>query len=134
MKKKLLLPLLAATMSATAQAQDFPYLVLVENDESKTVLSVESLSISVSDGTLKISNNDGTKSFTLSDLNKMFFSTDGTSAISLTEAATDDEVEVTTVAGLPVGRYASIEKAQASLKPGLYVMKSKNVKLKIAVK
>ncbi len=133
MKRKLF-TLMITFGALHAQAYDYPYLVFVNSDGKTTVLSVETLTITISNGKLVAQNNDGTQSFSLSNLNKMYFTKDADlTGISTTES-TDEAVEVYTTGGLSIGKFENENTAKASLKPGLYILKSNTRTYKIAVK
>ncbi len=61
----------------SAQAYDYPYLVIENADGTATSLNVESLSLTVSGSQLVAKNASGSQTFTLTDLSKMFFSDNG---------------------------------------------------------
>ena len=101
----------------------------------QTVIAVESLSITISDGQLVATNADGTQSFALTDLSKMYF-TQQADLTGISNAGTqeDEVVEVFTTGGIKLGKYLNINEAKSSLKPGLYILKSKQKSFKIVVK
>lgn len=118
-----------------ANAYEYPYLVFQNSEGSTKILSVESLSITISDGKLVATNVDGTQTFTLSELSKMFFSkANDQTAINENVTTNDEEVEVFTTGGMTMGKFASLSLAKASLKPGIYVIKNSQKTYKIAVK
>ena len=75
---------------------------------------------------------------TLTSLAKMYFSTGDestASGITMTEAeGTENEVEVFTLTGISLGKFADSAKAKESLKHGVYILKSKSETLKITVR
>ena len=133
--KKLLFTTLITLGTLQAQAYDYPYLVFQNTEGTTTVIAVESLSITISDGQLVATNADGTQSFALTDLSKMFF-TQQADLTGISNAGTqeDEVVEVFTTGGIKLGKYLNINKAKSSLKPGLYILKSKQKSFKIVVK
>ena len=133
--KKLLFTTLITLGTLQAQAYDYPYLVFQNTEGTTTVIAVESLSITISDGQLVATNADGTQSFALTDLSKMYF-TQQADLTGISNAATqeDEVVEVFTKGGIKLGKYLNINEAKSSLKPGLYILKSKQKSFKIVVK
>ena len=117
----------------TAMAYEYPFLTFQSNDGSSKTVSVESLSITVSNGQL-VTNADGTESFALTDLSKMYFSENGGSTVIANVDTGNDHVDVFTISGMHLGTFQTVDAAKASLKPGLYVMKSNNKTLKTTVR
>lgn len=138
--KRLCLILLGLTFVSIMKADgEFPYLTFVGSDGTVTSLGVESLEMTVTeDGNLVAVNGDGSKTFTLTSLAKMYFSTGDestASGISLTETeSADNEVEVFTLTGISLGKFADSAKAKESLEHGVYILKSKSETLKITVR
>ena len=118
----------------TAMAYEYPFLTFQSNDGSSKTVSVESLSITVSNGQLVVTNADGTESFALTDLSKMYFSENGGSTVIANVDTGNDHVDVFTISGMHLGTFQTVDAAKASLKPGLYVMKSNNKTLKTTVR
>lgn len=133
--KKLFFTTLMMAGILQAKAYEYPYLVFLNTEGTATTLSVESLSITINDGKLVVTNTDGTQTFSLSDLSKMFF-TKTTDLTGVNDINTDgmEEVEVFTIGGVKLGKYENIALAKASLKSGLYVIKSSQKTYKIAIK
>lgn len=134
--KKTIVFLMAMAGSVAAQAYDYPYLTIQTVDGTEKSVAVESLKLTFSDGKLVVTNSDGTQTFTLSSLSKMFFSASQTAGISDATTTTDADgsAEVYSVGGMFLGKFESIAKAKESLKPGIYVVKTKTKTLKISVK
>ena len=133
--KKLLFTTLITLGTLQAQAYDYPYLVFQNTEGTTTVIAVESLSITISDGQLVATNADGTQSFALTDLSKMYFTKQADlTGISNAGTQEDEVVEVFTTGGIKLGKYLNINEAKSSLKPGLYILKSKQKSFKIVVK
>lgn len=133
--KKLLFTTLITLGTLQAQAYDYPYLVFQNTEGTTTVIAVESLSITISDGQLVATNADGTQSFALADLSKMYFTQQADlTGISNASTQEDEVVEVFTTGGIKLGKYLNIKEAKTSLKPGLYILKSKQKSFKIVVK
>ena len=133
MRKVLTLTLVLVGI-ATSMAYEYPFLTFQSTDGTTKSMSVESLDITVSNGQLAVTNADGTQTFTLTDLSKMYFSENGGSTDIANVDTGNDHVDVFTISGMHLGTFQTIDAAKASLKPGLYVMKSKNKTLKITVK
>ena len=132
--KKLVLTTLITLGTLQAQAYDYPYLVFQNTEGRTTVIAVESLSITISDGQLVATNADGTQSFALADLSKMYFTQQADlTGISNASTQEDEVVEVFTTGGIKLGKYLNIKEAKTSLKPGLYILKSKQKYFKIVV-
>ena len=134
--KKSVFILMALAGSLAAQADDFPYLTIQATDGTEQSVAVESLKLTFSNGQLVATNSDGTQTFALSSLSKMYFSTTQTAGISTTISSTPTEgsVEVYSLSGMFMGQFESMTKAKESLRPGVYVMKTKTRTLKITVK
>lgn len=112
-------------------ADDYTYLTFEKSDGTLTSVALSSLSITISGTTLTA----GDQTFTLSDLTKMYFSTaNETTGIEEATTTLDGAVEVFSLNGIAIGKYASMKDAAASLKTGIYVIKSKSKTLKVAVK
>ncbi|MBQ8464316.1 MAG: hypothetical protein IJ544_09420 [Prevotella sp.] len=134
--KKLLTLTIALAGLTTAGAYDYPYLTFQSADGSTTSVSVESLTITINDGQLVVRNADGSQTFTVAQLSKMFFS-ETAEATGISTAKTDgtsEEVEVYTVGGIAIGKFASMAQAKQTLKPGLYVVRSGNKTTKINIR
>ena len=123
---------MAVMMGTVAvHADDYTYLTFEKSDGTLTSVALSSLSITISGTTLTA----GDQTFTLSDLTKMYFSTaNETTGIEEATTTLDGAVEVFSLNGIAIGKYASMKDAAASLKTGIYVIKSKSKTLKVAVK
>lgn len=133
--KKLLSLLLLLTSALAGNAYDFPYLVFQHADGTTTTVKTTSLVITFSDGKLTATNENGSQTLTLSDLLSMQFSerADAT-GIRENSVIKEEGIEVFTLGGRLLGKYDNAEQAKASLRPGLYLMKSNNKTSKITVK
>ncbi len=120
--------------TAFADSYTYPYLTFETSDGSKQSVSVESLVLTVSDNQLVATNSSGTVNFSLSELSLMSFTSSPATYISDTESAEESAVEVFALSGLSLGRFANLQAARATLQNGIYIIKSKNVTQKIAVK
>jgi hypothetical protein len=74
----------------TAEAADYPYLTFEKTDGTKTSVSTESLTISISSSVLTA----GSASFNLADLSKMYFSE---SDVTATESVQDNALDAASV-------------------------------------
>lgn len=132
--KRLVLAGLIMIGALQVQAYDYSYLAFQNAEGATTFMAIEQLNISISDGKLIVTNTDGSQTFQLTDLSKMFFTqTADLTGISNTETV-NETVEVFTTGGLSLGKFQDINTAKVSLKPGLYIMKSKSKTTKIAVR
>jgi hypothetical protein len=117
------------------QAYDYPYLSFQTSEGTVQSVSVNELIITFSNGQLVLTNTDGDQTISLSDLSYMFFSKEAnTAGVTKIEDATYQTVEVFTINGLALGRFESIQKAKAELKPGLYLMKSNGKTQKVVIR
>ena len=133
--KKLVLTTLITLGSLQAQAYDYPYLVFQNTEGTTTAFAVESLTITISNGKLMAKNADGTQSFSLVDLSKMYFTRQADlTGISNTGTSENEIVEVITTGGINLGKFQNDNEAKRSLKPGLYILKSKQKSYKIVIK
>lgn len=132
--KKFFATIVALIGTLAAQAYDFPYLILQSADGNTQAVSVESLTITFADGQLVAVNDNGSQIFTLTDLNKMFFSNSGDATGISTMESVGESVEAFTLGGLSLGKFSSMVEAKSSLKTGVYVLRSKNKNVKIAIK
>lgn len=132
--KKFFATIVALIGTLAAQAYDFPYLILQSADGNTQAVSVESLTITFADGQIVAVNDNGSQTFTLTDLNKMFFSNSGDATGISTMESVGESVEAFTLGGLSLGKFSSMVEAKSSLKTGVYVLRSKNKNVKIAIK
>lgn len=134
MKKLVLTPLITLG-TLQVQAYEYPYLVFQNTEGTTTAFAVESLTITISEGKLVAKNAEGTQSFSLGDLSKMYFTRQADlTGISDTDTSEDEIVEVFTTRGIKLGKYLNINEAKSSLKPGLYILKSRQKTFKITIK
>lgn len=131
--KKLILLVLAMGFFASSYAYDYPWLTFQSSDGTETPVSVEGLSMSVSNGSLIATNADGSQTFELSKLSKMFFSS-STTGISQISGDTTQQVEVYTTAGISLGKFSDASQTYSSLRPGLYIIKTDKGTFKMAKK
>lgn len=133
MKKILLLILTLVTVSVV-HAHDYPYLAFRTVDGSLRFVSVASLTLTVSDGNLVVRNADGETSFQLDNLDAMYFTSDATGITISTSATQSGEMEVISVSGTYVGKFASVEDAKEVLPDGIYIIRHNGTVKKIVVR
>ncbi len=132
--KKLFLSLMLMTGMA-ANAYEYPYLAFATTDGTVQTVSVESLSITVSDGKLVVTNSDGTVNFTLTDLSKMYFSTAQENSTGVQQIeTTSGGIKVYSLTGLSMGTFETVAQARAALQSGVYVIKGNGKNYKINIK
>ena len=111
MKKTIFLLTMMGGM-LTAEAADYPYLTFETADGTRTSVSTESLTISITGTTLTA----GNAAFNLADLSKMYFSESDVTAIeSVTEDASWDDANC---------KYYDLqgrEVAPSQMKQGIYI-------------
>lgn len=130
MKKRLLCMMLAAVGAMLAvQADNYPYLAFQTADGTVKAVSITSLTLTFSNGALTATNADGSYSFALADLGKMFFTTEPTAVQPL--PVEGDGVEVFSVTGLSLGRFGSLQEAEAQMPRGIYVVKTDRETIKL---
>lgn len=126
--------LVASVGLLTAHADDYPYLMFQATDGTTTAVASSSLTITFADGDMTVTDGTTTQTLPLTSLSKMFFSADATGIEDTKTQASDEAIEVFTLTGISVGKYKNMQQAQNTLERGIYVVKSKNRTLKIAVK
>ncbi len=131
--RKTFITLLTILGIAAAHAEDYPYMMFQTNDGTILTMASASLTITFSEGNMMLSNGAESKTIALADLKKMCFASDPAGIKSTPENEMDEPVEVFTITGIFVGKYENVEKARTTLERGIYVVKSKNQNLKIAV-
>ncbi len=131
MNKTLLLAV-ALSASASAMAYDYPYMSFETVAGSQKTVSVENLSITVSNGKLVATNAEGKEEFDLSQLASMQFAENMSSVETVISES--EEVEAFTMLGVSCGKFANAVEAENNLRPGLYILKSVSKTIKIAVK
>ena len=111
MKKTIFLLTMMGGM-LTAEAADYPYLTFETADGTKTSVSTESLTISISSSVLTA----GSASFNLADLSKMYFSESDVTAI---ESVQENALDAASV------KYYDLQGREVSrdqMKQGVYIM------------
>lgn len=128
--RRILLFFISMVATTAVFAEDYPYLTFETADGNKTSVSVSSLTLIVKDGKLTA----GDKTFSLSELSKMYFSMEEATGIENVVSSIEGTVEVFNLRGISMGKYNSMNEAAASLKTGVYVIKSKSKTIKVSVK
>ncbi len=125
MKKTLLFMTLLGTL--TAQAADYPYLILELTDGSKASVSVTSdVILAFSGTTLTV----GSESFTLTNLSKMYFSTsDETSVTGISTLDTTDDNEIVAIYDLKGNKIS-----REQMRRGVYIIKTKKGTSKVTIR
>lgn len=122
--------LLSAAMlgSLAANAEVFPYLAFQTSDGTVQAVSVESLTITMSDGKLIATNASGTKTFTLSELSSMYFTSEATAIESIEneKLRNGENEEVYSLSGQKM--------SNGQMPRGIYVVKQNGKTRKIVVK
>ena len=133
--KKIFLFLLSVIMvqNIKAGSNAYPYLTIVMTDNTSKTFSVESLTMTPSNGTLIITNTEGSETLTITNLSKMYFSEEYPNAISTvgSDEVTNGNITLYTVSGVLVGEYSSVNAAHGAMQSGtIYIIKkgSKTVK------
>lgn len=128
----ILLAFVANSQSMTATTHEYPFLNFLTVDGKVQSIAVDDLNITMSNGMLTASNGRETKTFTLIKLNKMYFSE--SSGLEQLAADGNEPVEVFDETGISFGKFANVTDALHALDTGVYVLKSRSITLKIAVK
>lgn len=131
MKKILILLMVLMAKGLSVQADDYtyPYLTFETSGGNIVSVPVSSLTLTIADGTLTA----GSQSFSLSELSKMYFSTADVTAIDEVADNTSEGVEIFTLDGLSLGKFNRMNEATATLKRGVYIVRSNRGTIKIAV-
>lgn len=128
--KAFLLTSLLFAVGTGVQADDYQYLTFQKTDGTEQSLSVSSLQLVVSDGTLVATNTAGTVNFTLTELSSMYFSATATGVGSTATIAAAGTYEIYNTAGTLLYKGS----AMPSLPAGVYVVKQNGQTSKLFVK
>lgn len=129
----LIIAVLLATLSV--QARVYPYLSFQKSDGTVRSVGVESLQMTFENGMLHVTTGPETLDIEVKDLSRMFFSeTSVTGMEKLASSVDNGPVEVYTVSGLHVGRYADMQHFRLSSAKGVYVVKENGTTVKTVVK
>ncbi len=135
MKKKLLILALAGLPFAGAGADTYPYLSFETQDGTVRSVSVNSLTVTFSNGKLLADNGTDSYEIDAASLSRMYFSADNLTAISDVKG-TDSlgKLEVYTLSGVRLGSFDSADALRNGVSAGVYIVKSNGKTLKVAVK
>lgn len=126
MKRTVIIFVILLLQTMVIHAYDYPYLILQNIDGSIKPVAVESLTMSFADGLLMLQNAETEETFPLTDLNRMFFASESTSIDKASVSAEEGDVEVFSLSGIKVGRFASKDQVVKSLERGIYIVKHSN--------
>lgn len=122
--------MLALLLAVAGVQADNKYLVFQRLDGTETPVASEGLVITFSDGKL-VTNKE--LELAVSELNKMFFA----ESVGISELLADElntEVRVFLPSGVECGTFHNAQIARATLRPGVYVMRTKSKSVKVIVK
>lgn len=129
----LIITVLLATLSV--QARVYPYLSFQKSDGAVWSVGVESLLMTFENGMLHVTNGTEAHDLEVKDLSRMFFSeTSVTGMEKLASSVDNGPVEVYTVSGIHVGRYADMQHFRQGSAKGVYVVKENGTTVKTVVK
>ena len=133
--KKIFVFLLSVMMAQNIKASSYayPYLTIVMTDNTSKTFSVESLTMTPVNGTLRITNAEGSETLNVTELSKMYFSEDVPNAIRTASADAEQSATITlcTITGIVIGNYSSINAAHDAMQPGtMYIVKKGNKPVK----
>lgn len=129
-----LLSSIAAMLAACLAANAYDYLTFETTDGSTHSFAAESLVITFEDGMLVADNGNSVSSLPLAGLSKMYFSAATTAISEATMADGDGRVTVYAVSGACLGQYASAALAKATLRSGMYILKSGSRTEKVVIR
>lgn len=134
MTKKTAILLLSLFIAAVAQAGDFDYLVIEDQQSATTVFVSDGLTLTYDDAALTVQPVAGdSQTFQLSALKKMFFSNSSATGIESLNATASGAVDAYDMGGRFCGRFNSLSEAVSQLSKGVYVMKSQVKTFKVMV-
>lgn len=124
--KKAALFIMLLTGTLTVKAGDYAYLTFETDDGTKVSVALTSLTLGISDGTLKA----GAQNFILSNLKKMYFTASDETATGITtleanSADIDGNAEIYDLRGQRVSK--------DQMRRGIYIVRSKNKTCKLFV-
>lgn len=124
--KKLFLFLISAVGCLTAQAVDYPYVIIKHKDGTESSLKSAGLHITVAEGQLLVTSFEGSTTFKISDLLSMAFSAEPAYIGSMT-ADEENIIDIFTTDGIYLGQAKSAQSAKEIVPAGgVYVFKSNN--------
>lgn len=136
MEKRLLLTILLAASLLKVSATDFTYFIVeTASAGGNYTFTASGLTMDFSSdaGYVTVVQGDQSQKIALTDLTKMYFSND---PAGIEDIKTDNgsTIKAYTTAGVSLGEFDSVESLKASLKKGVYVVKTQKQTLKLAVK
>ena len=120
--KRVMMLVVVVSLAVCANAGTYKYLEFTSTLGTKTVFDVTNLTLTVSGSNLQVTNGDGTVQLTLVDLASMQFSTTNTATALENILNADGEIQVSTITGVSLGVYSSLQEACQSLNVGVYVI------------
>lgn len=131
--------ILSAVLSfaGIAHADTFNYLSFQSTDGTTQSVMAESLTMTFADSGEKLVANNGTEtySFDVANLSRMFFTTSNLTGISeVTFATSNGELQVYTLSGIYVGKFANRRTLDEAVEAGVYLVRQNGKTLKIAVR
>ena len=120
--KRVMMLVVVVSLAVCANAGTYKYLEFTSTSGTKTVFDVTNLTLTVSGSNLQVTNGDGTVHLTLVDLASMQFSTTNTTTALENILNADGEIQVSTITGVSLGVYSSLQEACQSLNVGVYVI------------
>lgn len=120
--KRVMMLVVVVSLAVCANAGTYKYLEFTSTLGTKTVFDVTNLTLTVSGSNLQVTNGNGTVHLTLVDLASMQFSTTNTTTALENILNADGEIQVSTITGVSLGVYSSLQEACQSLNVGVYVI------------
>lgn len=135
MNKKLFFLPLAWLPFVAANADTYPYLSFETQDGTTRSVSVESLTMTFSDGKLLASNGTDSYEIDVASLSRMYFSASNVTAISdLERSDTHGQMDVYTLSGVKVGSFDNDAALRNGVGAGVYIVKSNGKTFKVALR
>ena len=132
--KRVMMLVVVVSLAVCANAGTYKYLEFTSTLGTKTVFDVTNLTLIVSGSNLQVTNGNGTVHLTLVDLASMQFSTTNTTTALENILNADGEIQVSTITGVSLGVYSSLQEACQSLNVGVYVISNGTQSQTIVVK
>ena len=132
--KRVMMLVVVVSLAVCANAGTYKYLEFTSTSGTKIVFDVTNLTLTVSGSNLQVTNGNGTVHLTLVDLASMQFSTTNTTTALENILNADGEIQVSTITGVSLGVYSSLQEACQSLNVGVYVISNGTQSQTIVVK
>lgn len=133
MKKAVFILAVMMTCFSHLHAQAYDYLTFQTSDGNLYSIKASGLVINFADGEMKAVSGSESLKLRLTELTRMYFS--DTNGVDLAEIeGSMSPVLVFGVDGKQLGAYSNLDSARASLKPGVYVLKTGNRTVKMTVR